>query len=76
MILGGSHALLTSPTHWISRKTVGTCESNMSKTKGAESVKVVVRCRPLNEKEIAANHERVVDMDIKSGQVHIRNPKG
>ena len=26
--------------------------------KPPESVKVVVRCRPLNEKEIAAGHER------------------
>ena len=26
--------------------------------KSAECVKVIVRCRPMNEKEIAANHER------------------
>ncbi|XP_039271184.2 kinesin-like protein KIF3B [Styela clava] len=47
----------------------------MSKSKGAESVKVVVRCRPLNQKEIAANHDRVVNMDVKSGQILIKNPK-
>ncbi|XP_066916698.1 kinesin-II 95 kDa subunit-like [Clytia hemisphaerica] len=45
----------------------------MSK-KPAESVKVVVRCRPLNQKEIAAGHERIVDMDVKKGLVSLRNP--
>ncbi|XP_014002800.1 kinesin-like protein KIF3B isoform X2 [Salmo salar] len=46
----------------------------MSKTK--ESVKVVVRCRPMNEKERAANFERVVHVDVKLGQVAVRNPRG
>lgn len=48
----------------------------MSKSKGGECVKVVIRCRPLNDKEKAQNHERVVDMDGKLGKVSIRNPKG
>ncbi|KAI3357873.1 hypothetical protein L3Q82_015538 [Scortum barcoo] len=34
--------------------------SIMSKSKSSESVKVVVRCRPMNEKERAAKFERVV----------------
>lgn len=42
----------------------------MSK-KAAESVKVVVRCRPLNEKEISDGHQRVVEMDSKKGLVEL-----
>ncbi|KAL4655440.1 kinesin-like protein KIF3B isoform X1 [Arapaima gigas] len=48
----------------------------MSKNKSSESVKVVVRCRPMNEKEKGANYERVVSMDVKLGQVVVRNPRG
>ncbi|XP_062396356.1 kinesin-like protein KIF3B [Sardina pilchardus] len=48
----------------------------MSRSKSAESVKVVVRCRPMNEKERAANYERVVSLDVKLGQVAVRNPRG
>uniref|UniRef100_A0A9J7Z4G8 Kinesin-like protein n=1 Tax=Cyprinus carpio carpio TaxID=630221 RepID=A0A9J7Z4G8_CYPCA len=48
----------------------------MSKTKSSESVKVVVRCRPMNEKERAANFERVVSVDVKFGQVAVRNSRG
>ncbi|CAC5424952.1 KIF3B [Mytilus coruscus] len=42
----------------------------------AESVKVVVRCRPMNEKEIKDGHERTVDMTVKKGLIEVRNPKG
>ncbi|CAL4066614.1 unnamed protein product, partial [Meganyctiphanes norvegica] len=47
------------------------------KDKGAdaESVKVVVRCRPMNEKETKEQHQRVVDMDVARGVVEIRNIK-
>ncbi|KAI2649871.1 Kinesin-like protein KIF3B [Labeo rohita] len=48
----------------------------MSKSKSSESVKVVVRCRPMNEKERAANFERVVSVDVKLGQVAVRNFRG
>lgn len=44
-------------------------------SKSAESVKVVVRCRPLNEKEISEGHERVVDMYPNRGVIEIRNIK-
>ncbi|XP_012691043.1 kinesin-like protein KIF3C isoform X2 [Clupea harengus] len=47
----------------------------MSKTKNCETVKVVVRCRPLNQKEEAAAYENVVDMDVKLGQLALRNPR-
>ncbi|XP_048730385.1 kinesin-like protein KIF3B isoform X2 [Ostrea edulis] len=42
----------------------------------AECVKVVVRCRPLDEKEIRDGHERIVDMDVNKGTITIHNPKG
>nr|AIN36848.1 KIF3B [Eriocheir sinensis] len=41
----------------------------------AEAVKVVVRCRPMNEQETANQHERVVDMDVDRGVVELRNIK-
>ncbi|XP_034027992.1 kinesin-like protein KIF3B [Thalassophryne amazonica] len=45
----------------------------MSKSKSSESVKVVVRCRPMNEKERAAKFEKVVSVDVKLGQIIVRN---
>ncbi|XP_061076070.1 kinesin-like protein KIF3B [Conger conger] len=48
----------------------------MSKGRSLEAVKVVVRCRPMNEKEKAANFQRVVAVDVKLGQVTVRNPRG
>lgn len=47
----------------------------MSRSKSSESVKVVVRCRPMNDKERAANFERVVSMDVKLGQIVVHNPR-
>uniref|UniRef100_A0A3B4A980 Kinesin-like protein n=1 Tax=Periophthalmus magnuspinnatus TaxID=409849 RepID=A0A3B4A980_9GOBI len=47
----------------------------MSKTRNAETVKVVVRCRPMNEKERAAKYERVVSVDVKLGQIIVKNPR-
>ncbi|KAL4630577.1 kinesin-like protein KIF3C [Arapaima gigas] len=47
----------------------------MSKMKNCEAVKVVVRCRPLNRKEDAAGSDSIVKMDVKLGQVALRNPK-
>ena len=43
---------------------------------GAESVKVVVRCRPMNGTERGAGRVRVVEMDPGGGQVLVRDPKG
>uniref|UniRef100_W5LC98 Kinesin-like protein n=1 Tax=Astyanax mexicanus TaxID=7994 RepID=W5LC98_ASTMX len=37
---------------------------------------VVVRCRPVNKKEEAMSHEKIVEVDIKLGQVRVHNPKG
>lgn len=33
---------------------------------------MVVRCRPLNSKEVEDGRARIVDMDIKAGQVTVR----
>ncbi|KAF7662608.1 hypothetical protein LDENG_00229080 [Lucifuga dentata] len=47
----------------------------MSKNK-SESVKVVVRCRPLNRKEESSGSVGgIVEMDLKLGQVILRNPR-
>ena len=45
-------------------------------TAGTETcVKVVVRCRPMSEREVTSQHHRVVDMDLEMGQVQVKNPK-
>lgn len=46
----------------------------MSGKKSGESVKVVVRCRPMNEKEIAQGHRRIIEMNVKKGSIEITNP--
>ncbi|XP_062979756.1 kinesin-like protein KIF3C isoform X2 [Elgaria multicarinata webbii] len=43
--------------------------------KSSEALKVVVRCRPMHRKEEAAGYERILDLDVKLGQVTIRSPK-
>ncbi|MEQ2310060.1 Kinesin-like protein kif3b [Ameca splendens] len=48
----------------------------MSKIKSSESVKVVVRCRPLNRKEESNGPAGgIVQMDLRLGQVILRNPR-
>nr|XP_020459705.1 kinesin-like protein KIF3C [Monopterus albus] len=48
----------------------------MSKAKSSESVKVVVRCRPLNRKEESNGAAGgIVQMDLRLGQVILRNPR-
>lgn len=48
----------------------------MSKNKSSESVKVVVRCRPLNQKEQSNGPTGgIVQMDLRLGQVILRNPR-
>lgn len=41
----------------------------------SETVKVVVRCRPLNSKETNDGRARIVEMDTKTGAVTLKNPK-
>ncbi|CAN9507978.1 unnamed protein product [Ophioblennius macclurei] len=48
----------------------------MSKSKSSESVKVVVRCRPLNRKEETNGPSGgIIQMDLRLGQVILRNPR-
>ncbi|KAK2511986.1 hypothetical protein Q9233_016575 [Columba guinea] len=42
---------------------------------GCEALRVVARCRPMSRKEEAAGYERVLELDVKLGQVSIRNPR-
>lgn len=37
-------------------------------------MKVVVRCRPMNQKEIAQGHQRIIEMNVKKGTIEINNP--
>ncbi|XP_062427249.1 kinesin-like protein KIF3C isoform X2 [Rhea pennata] len=46
-----------------------------NKPRSSEALKVVARCRPMNRKEEAAGYERILEMDVKLGQVTIRNPR-
>ncbi|MEW5311561.1 MAG: hypothetical protein WDW38_003270 [Sanguina aurantia] len=43
--------------------------------KDAETVKVVVRCRPLNKTETKDGRAVIVDLDTKTGTIVLRNPK-
>ncbi|XP_075261714.1 kinesin-II 95 kDa subunit-like [Convolutriloba macropyga] len=40
----------------------------------AETVKVVVRCRPLSDNEKKTGYNRIVEMDTKIGRIEITNP--
>ena len=42
----------------------------------SEAVKVVVRCRPLNKRELGLGSKTVVDMDCDMNQVTIWKPSG
>ncbi|CAD8136871.1 unnamed protein product [Paramecium octaurelia] len=44
-------------------------------SKKFECVRVVIRCRPLNDTEKKDGHVCIVNMDTKNGQVTVRNPK-
>lgn len=51
------------------------CSKKQVKSINSECVKVIVRCRPMSEKEIAEGYDRVVDMHPERGVVEVRNPK-
>uniref|UniRef100_A0A914Z7V5 Kinesin motor domain-containing protein n=1 Tax=Panagrolaimus superbus TaxID=310955 RepID=A0A914Z7V5_9BILA len=42
---------------------------------GAETVKVIVRCRPLSEQEVKNGHDKIVSMDTTRGVIEVKNPK-
>ncbi|XP_076811418.1 kinesin-like protein KIF3A [Clavelina lepadiformis] len=41
----------------------------------ADNVRVVVRCRPINDKETSAGHEQAVRVDEVRGQISVQKPK-
>ena len=45
-------------------------------TKASECVKVVVRCRPMNSREISDQRSCVVRVDSKRGDISVDNLKG
>ncbi|TPX47484.1 hypothetical protein SeMB42_g03298 [Synchytrium endobioticum] len=40
----------------------------------SENIRVIVRCRPFNDREKQAGHKRVIDIDPKAGCVLIKSP--
>lgn len=49
---------------------------NMARSAKSEAVKVVVRCRPMSEREIGEGYERIVELNSNSGVVTLHNRKG
>ncbi|PIC36684.1 hypothetical protein B9Z55_015592 [Caenorhabditis nigoni] len=47
----------------------------MKKSSKQETVKVIVRCRPLSSQEIANGHSKIVHMRPQRGQIELKNPK-
>ena len=54
---------------------IGEMVEAKNSSKNSECVKVVVRCRPLSSKETAAKRQKVVDMDLKMGQITVSGTK-
>ena len=44
------------------------------RAQNSETVKVVVRCRPLSSKEMQAVHEVCVNMKPKTGEIFLSKP--
>lgn len=49
-------------------------EEEIILTEKNEAVKVCIRCRPMNEKEIAAGHAKVVDVPRDRPEIWIQRP--
>ncbi|CAB3409186.1 unnamed protein product [Caenorhabditis bovis] len=45
------------------------------KSSKQESVKVIVRCRPLSTTEVENGHKKIVHMQCERGQIELENPK-
>lgn len=41
-----------------------------------ECVKVAIRCRPMNTKELDAGHTQVVKINEKQGEIFVSRPSG
>ena len=40
----------------------------------SETVKVVIRCRPMSEKEMSQGHECVVEINLKANDIFVSKP--
>lgn len=49
---------------------------HVPKMPGTDNVQVVVRCRPLFGKELGEGRQTIVEMDVLSGSVSLKHPKG
>ncbi|CAI2350521.1 unnamed protein product [Caenorhabditis sp. 36 PRJEB53466] len=47
----------------------------MKKASKQETVKVIVRCRPLSSQELGNGHSKIVNMRTQRGQIELKNPK-
>ena len=45
------------------------------KSDNNETVKVVIRCRPLSKKEMEAGHDVIVKMNTKTGEIFVNKPQ-
>lgn len=48
---------------------------NFLQKKDPETVRVVVRCRPMSRKEVEDGRSRIVEMNDTTGEVNVRNPE-
>ena len=55
-------------------RTPSATSMTSSSSKNMECVKVVVRCRPLNHKEVSDGHSSCIEMFPNKGLVEIKNP--
>ena len=55
-------------------RTPSATSMTSSGSKNMECVKVVVRCRPLNHKEVSDGHSSCIEMFPNKGLVEIKNP--
>lgn len=64
----------TTSMQTINNTTASTTSSTINKSKDSDNVRVAVRCRPLNDKEIANQCRSLVTVDLLRGTVTVDNP--
>lgn len=54
---------------------LNTSTMNVSTTSaGGEAIRVIVRCRPMSEREVAQGHKSAVTVDSSRGIIEVQNP--
>ena len=51
-------------------------ENKNADSSNSETVKVAIRCRPMNKKEMQNNHEVVVKINTKRSEIFVERPGG